>query len=411
MRRHEVPDPALAGRFPGLAVRVLLRQHAARTPTSRRARTGPRPATGSHYWNSTATKSLDGWKTTLNPAKQHQSRPRSRQLWLQKLPLIPLFIGPRWSTYSTKYFHCFTSPKDYYGDPIFTTFPDNVVSFTRICPGGSNGASVTPGITQDPPTTGGRAPTPVRRSQSGTAMRWFLRRLGFYVFAIWVAITLNFLLPRLMPGDPLGGMMQRLTPAQIAGEPRHHQHLPGACSAGRTSRCGRRTRTTCGNIFTGDFGISTSNYPTHVSEVIGRTLPYSIFLVGVAFLLAFILGITIGMVAAWRRGGIVDNFVMPGLLALGAFPAFFTVARRGLLPRPEARLVPDPARLRQRASFPGFNWTFLSSALRHAELPMHRDRVRLRRRLGAEHAHDHDQHDRRGLRRRWPRPRACTTGA
>ena len=93
-----------------------------------------------HYWNSTATKSLNGWKTTLNPVKQHQYATSLEKLWLQKLPSIPLFVGPRWSTYSTKYFHCFTSPKDYYGDPIFTTFPDNIVSFTRICPGGSSGA-------------------------------------------------------------------------------------------------------------------------------------------------------------------------------------------------------------------------------------------------------------------------------
>ncbi len=36
------------------------------------------------------------------------------------MPIVPLFIGPRWSTYSTKYFHCFNSPKNFYGDPIFT---------------------------------------------------------------------------------------------------------------------------------------------------------------------------------------------------------------------------------------------------------------------------------------------------
>ena len=53
---------------------------------------------------------------------------------------MPLFMGPRWSTYSTKYFHCFTSPKNFYGDPIFTTAPDNILSFTRICPGGKAGA-------------------------------------------------------------------------------------------------------------------------------------------------------------------------------------------------------------------------------------------------------------------------------
>jgi hypothetical protein len=53
---------------------------------------------------------------------------------------VPLFIGPRWSTYSTRYFHCFSSPKNFYGDPIFTTAPDNILSFTTICPGGKAGA-------------------------------------------------------------------------------------------------------------------------------------------------------------------------------------------------------------------------------------------------------------------------------
>ena len=50
-------------------------------------------------------------------------------------------------------------------------------------------------------------------------MRWFARRLVFYVFAIWVALTINFLLPRLMPGSPLGGLLQHLTPSQLSANP------------------------------------------------------------------------------------------------------------------------------------------------------------------------------------------------
>jgi len=50
-------------------------------------------------------------------------------------------------------------------------------------------------------------------------MRWLLRRCCFYVFALWVAVTLNFLLPRLMPGDPAGGMLARMSSAQIASNP------------------------------------------------------------------------------------------------------------------------------------------------------------------------------------------------
>jgi peptide/nickel transport system substrate-binding protein len=92
-----------------------------------------------HYKNDAATTLLDQWKVTLDLKKQRAIATQLQKLWLQQLPIVPLFIGPRWSTYSTKYFHCFNSPKNFYGDPIFTTFPDNILSFTRICPGGKAG--------------------------------------------------------------------------------------------------------------------------------------------------------------------------------------------------------------------------------------------------------------------------------
>jgi peptide/nickel transport system substrate-binding protein len=92
-----------------------------------------------HYKNDQATALLSQWKQTLDAAKQHAIATQLEKLWLQELPLVPLFIGPRWSTYSTKYFHCFNTPKNHYGDPIFSTYPDNLLSFTKICPGGKAG--------------------------------------------------------------------------------------------------------------------------------------------------------------------------------------------------------------------------------------------------------------------------------
>jgi peptide/nickel transport system substrate-binding protein len=93
-----------------------------------------------HYSSAKATALLNQWKASLSVAKQRQIAAQLGQLFLQDQPIVPLFVGPRWSTYSTKYFHCFTSPKNFYGDPIFTTAPDNILSFTRICPGGKAGA-------------------------------------------------------------------------------------------------------------------------------------------------------------------------------------------------------------------------------------------------------------------------------
>jgi len=90
-----------------------------------------------HYWNSTATGLLNRWKATLDVGQQKTIAAKLQKLWLQKLPIIPLFIGPQWSTYSTKYFHCFSSPKNFYAQPIFNNYPDNTVSLVNICPGGA----------------------------------------------------------------------------------------------------------------------------------------------------------------------------------------------------------------------------------------------------------------------------------
>jgi len=93
-----------------------------------------------HFKSDQGTALLQQWKSTLDTKKQMAAATQLEKLWLQQLPIIPLFVGPRWSTYSTKYFHCFDSAKDHFGDPIFTTYPDNLLSFTHICPGGQAGA-------------------------------------------------------------------------------------------------------------------------------------------------------------------------------------------------------------------------------------------------------------------------------
>jgi peptide/nickel transport system permease protein len=198
-------------------------------------------------------------------------------------------------------------------------------------------------------------------------MRWFLRRIGFYVFATWVALTITFLLPRLMPGDPIGGILQHLSPAQIQSNPgiiKTYQTLLGGGHQSIWSAYGQYLH----RVATLNFGISTSNYPSKVSEVVARTLPYSLVLVGIAFLIAFLLGTAIGMVAAWRRGGGIDTVFVPVFMALGAFPAYFTgllvVYFLGL----KLGWFPIQHAYANNAT-PGANWHFIASAFHHGVLP------------------------------------------
>jgi peptide/nickel transport system substrate-binding protein len=92
-----------------------------------------------HFYDAKATAPLNQWKNSLVPAKQRQAATALQKLFLQNLPIVPVMIGARWSTYSTKYFHCFPTAKNFYADPIFTTNPDNILLFTTICPGGKAG--------------------------------------------------------------------------------------------------------------------------------------------------------------------------------------------------------------------------------------------------------------------------------
>src|SRR5215472_6361675 len=131
-------------------------------------------------------------------------------------------------------------------------------------------------------------------------MRFVLRRLGFFVLTLWVALTLNFLLPRLMPGNPALAM--------IAG----HKGVisPGALKA-LEAQFGLNTHQSLvgqyfrylGDVATGQFGQSLTYQPGNsVARIVLDAIPWTLGLVGVATVLAFILGTGIGILAAWRRG-------------------------------------------------------------------------------------------------------------
>lgn len=150
-------------------------------------------------------------------------------------------------------------------------------------------------------------------------MRFLLRRLGFYLIALLVAVTINFLIPRMMAGDPVQIMFARFqgrvnpeameslynTFGFVRG-PLHIQYL-----------------TYMGNLLQGNLGISVAFFPVPVSQVLGGALAWTLRLVGLATILSFIGGTVLGVYAAWRRGGFVDSFVLPVTGILNSFPYFW----------------------------------------------------------------------------------------
>ena len=139
-------------------------------------------------------------------------------------------------------------------------------------------------------------------------MRFVVRRLGFFLVTLWAAVTLNFLIPRLMPGNAAIAMMSRykghvnpqaMHALEIAFGINNHQSLLGSYF------------TYLGNIARGHFGISLTFFPDTVAHQVFQALPWTLALVGTTTILAFVLGTLIGLVSGWRRGGVVDGALPP----------------------------------------------------------------------------------------------------
>src|SRR5580704_16132654 len=119
-------------------------------------------------------------------------------------------------------------------------------------------------------------------------MRYVLRRLGFFVLTLCVALTLNFLLPRLMPGNQARAMMAKCHNQNATPQTLHTLEILFGVNAQQSllSQYGGYLQ----HLLTGNLGISLSEYPTPVTTVIGSAIWWTLGLVGVATVLAFILG-------------------------------------------------------------------------------------------------------------------------
>src|SRR5664279_72338 len=132
-------------------------------------------------------------------------------------------------------------------------------------------------------------------------MRFVLRRLGFFVLTLWAALTLNFFIPRFMPGSPLQALRDRT----------HNRLSPAALEQMLTSFGFKPHQNVfvqyldyLGNMITGQWGVSIGGtLGTPVRKLIGQALPWTLGLVGIATILAFLLGSLVGVLAGWHRGG------------------------------------------------------------------------------------------------------------
>jgi peptide/nickel transport system permease protein len=197
-------------------------------------------------------------------------------------------------------------------------------------------------------------------------MRYLASRLGLFVLTLWAAVTLNFILPRLMPGTPADAAIARLS-----------QNGPVTDATARAIEA--QLGIPDGNLFEQyvqylgqvvrlDFGVSYTFYPQTVSSMVSTALPYTLILVGAVTILAFIVGTLLGVLSAWKRGTWLD--ALPTLTGsfMSTFPYFWTALLLLFFLGYVLHWFPTTGAYAATTT-PGFSLEFVGDALQHAALP------------------------------------------
>jgi peptide/nickel transport system permease protein len=194
-------------------------------------------------------------------------------------------------------------------------------------------------------------------------MRYLSRRIGLFLVTLWAALTVNFIIPRVMPGNEAQAVLATfrgtINPAALHA-------LEIQFGTGVHQSLFASYFQYLGNCLTGQFGVTAQNVP--VMTEIASKLPWTLGLVGVTTILAFVIGTLAGAVSAWRRGGRLDSIVPPSLFILSTIPVFFVGLLLIYVFAVKLNWLPLQGNYDIGAT-PSFSLSFIGDVLKHALLP------------------------------------------
>jgi len=197
--------------------------------------------------------------------------------------------------------------------------------------------------------------------------KYFAKKIVWFLITFIFAVLLNFILPRLMPGDPVAvitaksaqGLSEASAVKEIyenyaelfgVNEPMHVQFVKYF-----------------GNALKGDFGLSFSQYPRPVSDIIGKAIWWTIALQFPAIIVGWLIGNVLGSLAAYIRKGF-DKVLMPVSLFISSIPAFGIAVILLVIFAMKLKISPSSGGY-GFDMIPNFSWGFVKSVISHYQLP------------------------------------------
>ena len=195
-------------------------------------------------------------------------------------------------------------------------------------------------------------------------MRYIMRRVGFYLIALWAAVTINFIIPRLIPGDPVSAMLAK---SQISPTPAMKQALESLLGSPNSSIWSQYVQY-LGNILTGNLGVSITHFPTPVTDVIGQEIAWTLGLVGLASIISFALGTVLGIIVSWKRDSWLDSLATPLITFLSSVPYFWLALMLIMLLVVTYQVLPGVGGYNPSLDI-GLSFGFIGSVIQHGILP------------------------------------------
>lgn len=193
-------------------------------------------------------------------------------------------------------------------------------------------------------------------------MRYLAKRGGLFLLTLWAALTVNFAIPRLMPGNEADAVLATFRGINPAAA--HALALEFGLNVHQSLITSYFQY--LGHCLTGNFGITALG--VSVRSAISSAMPWTLGLVGVTTIIAFAIGTVVGILSAWWRGGKLDGLLPPLLFIVSTLPVFVIGLLLLYLFAGVLNWLPQSGNYDIGAS-PGFNASFIWDVFKHALLP------------------------------------------
>jgi len=202
----------------------------------------------------------------------------------------------------------------------------------------------------------------------GVNVSYFLKRLGMFVFVVFMATSINFFIPRLAPGNPIGAITSRMAQASAGIENGQAMFEAYRERFGLNKPLYVQYFDYLKNTLRLDLGFSLSAYPATVWEIIQPSIVWTLGLVTISVIITFILGVLAGALLAWKHTPGAVKFFIPFTMIFAALPYYLLALLLLFGLAYTTRLFPFSGS-HDSSIAPAFTWIYIKDIIYHAVLP------------------------------------------